>query len=64
MPAEPPPGSFTVALPPLRDGAEREALRLAVHHHDLARIHLAEWLFVDPTAQAALRRSSDRPTRC
>jgi DNA primase len=39
--------------PPVRDGVETEALRLAVHHPDVAERYLNEALFSHPTVRAA-----------
>ena len=53
-PEEPPDGPAPRRLPPLRDGVEQEALRLAVHHPELAAPFLDESLFQHPTARATL----------
>ncbi len=47
-----PVGSST--LPPLPEGVEREAVRLRVHHPDLAAAFLEPAMFTHPTARAAL----------
>ena len=52
------------ATPQLRDGVETEALRLAVHHPDVAERYLNEALFSHPTVRAAyiaLRREGSVP---
>ncbi len=41
-------------LPRLPEGVERETLRLAIHHPDLAAPFLEESFFLHPTARAAL----------
>lgn len=46
--------SGSIGLPPMPPGAEREAIRLAVHRPDIARAALVAELFDHPTAQAAL----------
>jgi DNA primase len=50
-PPEEPPGPRR--LPPLSDGVEREALRLRIHHPDIAAGTLERSMFRNPTARAA-----------
>ena len=54
QPDEPADGPPPHRLPPLRDGVEQEALRLAIHHPELARPFLDRRFFLHPTALAAL----------
>ncbi len=49
---EEPGGPAPRRLPPLRDGVEQEALRLAVHHPEVAAPFLDDSLFQHPTARA------------
>ena len=60
-PDEPPDGPAPRRLPPLRDGVEQEALRLAIHHPEVAEPFLDQRFFLHPTALAALEalQSSD-----
>ncbi|MCZ7629023.1 MAG: hypothetical protein M5U19_08130 [Microthrixaceae bacterium] len=51
-PRDAPGGS--IGLPPIPQGAEREAIRLAVHRPDIARAALVVELFDHQTARAAL----------
>ncbi len=46
--------SGSVGLPPLPQGAEREAVRLAVHRPDIAAAALEPLLFDHPTSRAAI----------
>lgn len=50
------------ALPPLGEGVEREAIRLRIHHADLAAGFLDRSFFTHPTARAALDALDGSPT--
>jgi DNA primase len=49
-------------LPPLREGVEREAIRLRLHHPDVAAPFLDRAFFTHPTARAALDALDAWPT--
>jgi DNA primase len=50
---EAPPSAGPAAAPPVRDGVETEALRVAINNPDIAAKYLNEALFVHPTTRAA-----------
>jgi len=62
LPEAPPDGPGVRRLPPLRDGVEQEALRLAIHQPELAAPFLDEAFFLHPTARAALEALNESDT--
>ncbi len=57
-----PPEDHQRAAPPVRDGVETEALRVAIHHPEIGERYLNEALFTHPTVRRAYLALGDAPT--